>query len=39
MQELLSYGNRVKVLAPKSLSKIIIHELEKNLKQYQTNMS
>lgn len=39
IQELLSYGNRVKVLAPKSLSKIIIHELEKNLKQYQTNMS
>ncbi len=35
VQELLSYGSRVKVLEPKSLQDIILSELKKNIKQYE----
>lgn len=34
IQEILSYGNRVKVLEPKNLCDIIISELQKNINQY-----
>lgn len=34
LQELLSYGSRLKVLEPKSLQDIILSERKKNIKQY-----
>ncbi|WP_327983515.1 WYL domain-containing protein [Bergeyella porcorum] len=34
VQELLSYGSRVKVLEPKSLQDIILSELQQSIKQY-----